>query len=62
MHATSADDCVPFADDLVLDPKLCYIIVPHTIQPKVENNFLLRLFSESEVRMSAQCFCFARVL
>lgn len=38
------------ADDLVLDPKYAYVIVPHTIQSKVENDFLLRIFSKAEVR------------
>ena len=46
VHMLCAAGC---AEDAVLDSKYAYIVVPHTIQPKIETDFVLRLFSETEV-------------
>ncbi len=35
--------------NIALDPRMAYIVVPHTLSPKLENTFLLRVFSEAEV-------------
>ncbi len=47
--------------NIALDPKMAYIVVPHTLTPKLENTFLLRVFSEAEVRFFVKpCRCRCR--
>jgi hypothetical protein len=48
------------AGNIAIDPRMAYIVVPYTQQPRIENSFVLRVFSEADVCAAATAAVAAR--